>query len=128
MRRRRATRHGVGPRMSRHYGKPNARKNGTLDVAPLDLIAQALHEVGDFFELGMDRERTAERLERVLIVAEFLQDGAETRERTEMARLAREHLVDVGKRVRVVLLGEIDRKSTRLNSSHVSEYRMPSSA
>src|ERR1043166_557766 len=84
-------------------------KNGTLDVAPLDLLAQALHEVGDFFEHRMDRERTAERFQRMLVVAEFLQDGAETRERTEMARLAREHLVDVGKRVRVVLLGEIDR-------------------
>ena len=34
-----------------------------------------------------------------------------------------EYLIELGKRIK-----SIDRKSTRLNSSHVSQSRMPSSA
>ena len=39
------------------------------------------------------------------------------------------HLVDAdGQRRRAACMGGIDRKSTRLNSSHIEESRMPSSA
>ena len=48
----------------------------------------------------MDRERAAERFERALVVAELLQDDAEPGERAEVARLARQHLADVGDRAR----------------------------
>ena len=37
-------------------------------------------------------------------------------------------LKKVGRAVSLQQLGEIDRKSTRLNSSHIEESRMPSSA
>ena len=55
----------------------------------------------------MDGERAAEGVERVPVVAELLQDDAEAGERAEMARLARKHLADVGKRPPEVFLGEI---------------------
>src|SRR5260370_17587166 len=49
------------------------------------------------------------RIKRALIVAKLLQDDAEARERTEMARLARQHLVDIGKREVKVLFRIVDR-------------------
>src|SRR2546421_1395786 len=59
--------------------------------------------------MRIDRQRAAERFERELLLTEFLHDNAETRERAEMARLARQHLTDVGKRLAVVLVGEMQR-------------------
>ena len=54
----------------------------------------------------MDGERAAEGVERALVVAKLLQDDAEPRERAEMARLARQHLADVGKRPAEILLAK----------------------
>src|SRR5215510_16533093 len=57
----------------------------------------------------MHRERAAERLERRLVVAKLLHDGAEPRERPEVARLARQHLADIRNRAAIVLGVEEDR-------------------
>ena len=56
----------------------------------------------------MDCECTAERIERALVVAKLLQDDAETRERTEMARLARQYFMNIGKRPTKVFFCVID--------------------
>src|SRR6058998_2121661 len=79
-----------------------------LDLAALDLLGQPLDDVGDLLELGMDRQRAAERFERGLVVAEFLHDGAEPGERPEMARLARQHLADIRNRAAIVFGVEED--------------------
>src|SRR5262249_29552751 len=81
---------------------------GESDIAPVDLLGQLLDQVGDLLKLGMDRESAAEGLERMLVVAEFLQDHAEPGERPEVARLALEHFVDIGQRTGEILLREIN--------------------
>src|SRR5258708_12375268 len=58
--------------------------------------------------MRMDGECTPERIEGVLVVAELLQDDSESRERAEMARLARQHFVDIGERAAKVFFRVID--------------------
>src|ERR1044072_4466148 len=79
------------------------------NIPPVDLFGQRLHEVRDLRQMRVDGERLAERFERELVLVEFLHDDAEAGERTEMARLARQHLANVGKRLAVVLVREMDR-------------------
>ena len=61
----------------------------------------------------------------------YATDGEERRDRYNFGRqnwfgaVGREH---AAARERAVVIDQTDRKSTRLNSSHVSESRMPSSA
>src|SRR5262245_17420495 len=57
----------------------------------------------------MHRERAAVRIERRLVVAELLHDGAEPRERAEVTRLTHQHLADIRNRAAVVLGVEEDR-------------------
>src|SRR5258706_16466988 len=75
----------------------------------LDLFAQLLHQLRNPFQAGMDCECAAERVKCALLIAKLLQDDAEARERTEMARLARQHFVDIGKRAAKVLFRIEDR-------------------
>src|SRR5229473_6868258 len=77
--------------------------DGASDIPAVDLVGELLDQVGNALEMRMDRERAAVDVERLLVVAELLQDDAEPRQRAEMARLAREHLADVGERARVLL-------------------------
>ncbi len=51
----------------------------------------------------MDGERAPERIERILVVPDLLQDDAKARQRTKVARLTGQHLVDVGDGAREVL-------------------------
>ena len=78
------------------------------DIPPLDLLGQRLHDVGDVLEMRVDRQRLAVGFERVLVVADVLQDEAEARPRAEVARLERQHLADVGKRVAVIVFQIVD--------------------
>src|SRR5580704_247733 len=80
-----------------------------LDIPPLDLLGQRLHHVGDVLEMRVDRQRFAIGFERVLVVADVLQDEAEARPGAEVARLERQHLADVGKRMAVIVLQIVDR-------------------
>src|SRR5579859_588234 len=66
------------------------------DLPPLDLVDQRLDHVGDVFEVRIEGERLAVGRKRILIVADLLEHHAEPGQRTEMARLARQHLADVG--------------------------------
>src|SRR5580692_7080099 len=50
-----------------------------LDIPPLDLLGQRLHHVGDVLEVRIDHQRLAVGFERVLVVADVLQDEAEAR-------------------------------------------------
>src|SRR5512144_1223093 len=77
------------------------------DVAAVDLFGQLLDQVRNALEAWLEGERAAEHFERVLVVAEFLKNDAEPRERAEVARLARQHFVDIGERVAEILLGVI---------------------
>ena len=52
--------------------------------------------------MRIDRQRLAVGFERVLVVADILQDAAEARPRPEVARLERQHLTDVGERIIIV--------------------------
>src|ERR1700682_62785 len=74
-----------------------------LDIPPLDLFGQRLHDVGDVLEMWVDRQRLAVGFERVLVVANVLQDEAKARPRAEVARLERQHLADVGERMAVIV-------------------------
>src|SRR5580698_9758775 len=65
-----------------------------LNIPPLDLLGQRLHDVGDVLEMRVDRQRLAVGFERVLVVADVLQDEAEARPRGEVARLERQHLAN----------------------------------
>ena len=78
-------------------------------IAPLDLLAQRLHDVGDVLEVRIDRQRPAIGFERVFVVADLLQDETEAGQCAEMARLAHQHLANVGERVAVILLQVVDR-------------------
>src|SRR5580700_1618317 len=79
-----------------------------LDIAPLDLLGQRLHHVGDVLEMRIDRQRLAVGFERVLVVADVLQDEAKARPGTEVTRLERQHFADVGERVAVIVFQIID--------------------
>ena len=76
---------------------------------PSTLSVSFLTRSGMRSSLRMDGERAAEDVERALVVAEFLQDDSEPGERAEMARLARQHLLDIGERAAEVLLGVVER-------------------
>src|SRR6202140_4679238 len=80
-----------------------------LDIPPLDLLGQRLHHVGDMLEARIDRQRLAVGFERVLVVADVLQDETEARPGAEVARLERQHLADVGERMAVIVFQVIDR-------------------
>src|SRR6516225_9529538 len=83
-----------------------------LDIAPVDLLGQLLDQLGNALQVRVDGERAAERVERALVVAELLQDDSQSRERAEMARLARQHFVDVGERAAEVFLRVVDGRAT----------------
>src|SRR5262249_47136847 len=79
-----------------------------LDIAPVDLFAQLLDQIGNALQVRVDGQRTAERVERAFVVAELLQDDPQSRERAEMARLACQHFVDVGERAAEVFFRVVD--------------------
>src|SRR5215831_18154368 len=98
--RRRATR----SRSSRPVIFRCAQPGPKLDIAALDLFAQLFDQLGNPLQVRMDRQRAAECIKRVLLVAHLLQDDAEPRQRAEVARFACQHLVDVGERAAELLL------------------------
>src|ERR1700733_13733976 len=79
-----------------------------LDGAAFDFFGQRLHNLGDVFEVRVDGERLAIGFERVLVVADVLQNKAEAGQRPEVPRLLRQDLAQIGERVAVVLLEIID--------------------
>src|SRR6185369_8534326 len=79
------------------------------DIPALDLLLESLHQIGHALQTRIDRERAAIDFERLLVVADILQDESETGHRAEVSRLALEHLADVGDRAAVVLLHVIER-------------------
>src|SRR4051812_9417330 len=78
------------------------------DIAPVDLVGEAFDEVGDFLQMRIEVERAAKRLERALLLAQLLHDHAEAGDRPEVTWLARQHLANVGQRLSVVLLQEMN--------------------
>src|SRR5262247_4001055 len=105
--------------LPRRRGTPDdARRSGSpvvlrfpscdLDIAPVDLFAQLLEQIGNALQVRVDGERTAERVERAFVVAELLQDDPQSRERAEMARLACQYFVDVGERAAEVFFRVVD--------------------
>src|SRR5215472_5355117 len=82
--------------------------NVESNIPTLDLLGQRLNHLADVLEVRIDGERAAVGFERVLVVAELLQDQTEAGQRAEMTRLARKHLAQVGKRVRDIVLEEVD--------------------
>src|SRR5579863_2657357 len=87
---------------------PSRSMAAASDIPALDFDRQLLHHVGDIFEVRIDLERVAIGLERVLVVANFLQDDAQARQRAEMARFAFKHLADIGDGVAVIVFQIID--------------------
>src|SRR5262245_215111 len=98
--RRRATR----SRSSRPVIFRCAQPGPKLDIAALDLFAQLFDQLGNPLQVRMDRQRAAECIKRVLLVAHLLQDDAEPRQRAEVARFACQHLVDGGERAAALLI------------------------
>src|SRR6516165_634028 len=84
------------------------RKTSRSNILPLDLLGQGLDHLADVLEMRIDGKRAAVGFERVLVVAELLQDQTQSRQRTEMARLARQHLAQVGERMGDIVLEEVD--------------------
>src|SRR5262245_60736569 len=83
------------------FAKDHAAWN--LDVAAFDLLGQTLHEIRHLLQMRVHGKRAAECLERELVLVEFLHDDAKSGQGAEMARLARQHLADVGQRPGIVL-------------------------
>src|SRR5262249_50231854 len=73
------------------------------NIPALDLFAQRLHLIGDFLHVRVDRKCLAEGVERLLVLADLLQNHAQAGKRPEVARLAVEHFLDVGHRATVIL-------------------------
>src|SRR5262249_8968743 len=82
------------------------------DIAAFDLFSELLDQIGDALEMRMDGESATEYFERTFVVTELLQDHPETRHGPEVPRLARQHLLDIGKRAAVLLLHEVERGAT----------------
>ena len=81
------------------------------DIAAFDLFGQGLDQLRHLFEVRVDGERLAEGVKRALVVAEILHDHAKSGQRAEMARFADQHLLDVFKRMGVVVLQIIQRRA-----------------
>src|SRR5215813_12236506 len=94
-------------RGQRGSGCPSFRRP-TSDIAAVDFFTQLLDQIGNALQVRMDGECTPERVEGVSVVAELLQDDSETRERAEMARLARQHFVDIRERAGEVFFRVVD--------------------
>src|SRR5450631_3517899 len=84
------------------------RDRASLDFASFDLFDQRLDLFRDALEPRVDVERLAIGIERALVVADVLHDQADPGQRPEMARLPGQHLAEIGERIGVVLLQEID--------------------
>ena len=105
---------------------PNTESPSTADAAPAagatnaSAGASATGNGADLqSELQQLRQRNAELNEQVL---RALADAENTRRRAE------EEIAKVRKFAVEALAESLDRKSTRLNSSHIQKSRMPSSA
>src|SRR6202021_1087946 len=81
------------------------------DVPTLNLLAQGLDQFRYLVEVRVDGERLAEGVERALFVADILHDHAKSGQRAEMARFADQDLLDIFKRVGVVVLQIIQRRA-----------------
>ena len=89
--------------------------------------------IPDGYEVGADTNETDEDLLNQFIILSdhnrseisFAPERIEKRERTINGRMRSYHIAD---KMQISFSWTKDRKSTRLNSSHVSESRMPSSA
>ena len=64
---------------------------------------------GIFCRCGLTASARRNASSAQLLLAEFLHDHAEAGERAEMARLARQHLADVGERPAVIFVHEVER-------------------
>ena len=78
-----------------------------LDVAALDVLAKVVDRLLDGVQMRVDGKGLLEGLIGALLVAGLAQDHAEPGPGAEMARLALQRLRDVGHRVRIVVLQEI---------------------
>ena len=72
---------------------------------PSTFSLRVLTTSGEVVEVGIDGERLAVGFERVLVVADVLQDQAKAGQRAEMARFANKHLANVEERMAVILVG-----------------------
>ena len=72
------------------------REKGFLDIPALDFFAQRFHRIGHIAQVRIDRERRLVGFQRVLIVADVLEDQAEPGERAEVARFARQYFANIG--------------------------------
>src|SRR3954452_3288963 len=79
------------------------------DAAAFDLLGQALDHLVDLGEMRIDLQRAAEHVERVLLVAELLENHAEARHRAEVARLKDQHLADILHRPSILLAHVVQR-------------------
>src|SRR5258707_5462661 len=68
------------------------------DVAAFDLFGQRLDQFRHLFEVRVDGERLAERVERAFLVADVLHDHAEAGQRAEMAGIPGQDLTHVAQR------------------------------
>src|ERR1700677_4743583 len=85
------------------------RRDTYSEIASLDGLAQRLYDVGKVLEMRVDRESAAIRLQRMLVVANLLQDEPQPRQRPEMPRFAQQHFTDIGDRMPVILHQIVDR-------------------
>ena len=56
----------------------------------------------------MDGQRATKHLERILLVADLLQNHAEAGQGSEMPRLTGEHLTQIGDRATIIPVGKVD--------------------
>src|SRR5215470_9884252 len=91
------------------HAKPSTKRINMSDFPPLDLFLQRLDLLVHPLKARIDLERLAIGVERVLVVTDVLHDEAKARQRPEMPRLAGQHLADIGNRIHVVSLQEINR-------------------
>ena len=105
--RRRAVRHPGRDQYAAHC-LCGERSGGGLNIPALDLFLQGLDQLGNALDARVDRQRAAIDFQRLLVVADVLHDQAEAGKRAEVARLAAQHLVDIGKRATVILFHVVD--------------------
>ena len=83
---------------SRGKTASEGRLDQISDIPPLDFLAQRFDRVVEVAQMWVDRQSRLVGFQRVLVIADVLQDQSKPGEGAEMARLARQHFAEIGER------------------------------
>ena len=117
----------------RVIARPGSNEGKTMAIGPVQLIVLGFTHPKFHGEIIAELERLRESdTVRVIDALAVYKDAAGEIEVEHLSNLSTDEAIELGSKIGALIglgvEGEEDRKSTRLNSSHLTQSRMPSSA